>query len=309
MQQAKAATARPRFARGIRFEPPPVRCRDTMNERLHRAGALCKAAPFGVAVVLLALPAQSRAADTALAAALRARVATLRAQADAQIGADSAAARRRVAELYEQRDFAPLWSDPRRAERLLAALQASATHGLDPRDYHVESLSAAAGAAASRRAERELLLTDAFMRLAYSLRFGKVDPRKLDPAWNFSRETMDADPAARLSECIAAPDPAAALEALAPRLPLYSDLRAALARLRDLERAGGWGTVAAGPKLEAGAAGPRVAQAAISRTTRPRATTAARRLSTPRSMPPCGASRRVTAWRSTASSAGRRSRR
>lgn len=198
------------------------------------------------------------------AEALRYFVETLRTTGDARIGAGSAAARALVASLYEKRGFTPFWTDPPRAKALLASIEASATHGLNPRDYHAELLAATPPAAASAvdreraLAERELLLTDAYLRLAYHLYFGKADPRTLQHGWNFARTLDGVEPASALAVLLAAPDPAAALEGLAPRLALYRELRGALARLREAEQRGGWPTVGDGPRLERGTTGPRV---------------------------------------------------
>lgn len=198
--------------------------------------------------------------------ALRHRVEALRVDGDARIGAGSAAARALIASAYDRRGFAPVWADPSRESALLAAIAASGTHGLDPRDYHAELLAVAptpgpgAGEQDRALAERELLLTDAFLRLAYHLYFGKADPRGIQRGWNFARTLDGADPAIRLAGLLAATDPVAALEDLAPRLAIYRDLRRALARLRQVEERGGWPRITDGPKLERGATGPRVRQ-------------------------------------------------
>lgn len=219
-----------------------------------------------LALLALAAPLRAGAAADPLVEALRRRVEALRADGDAQIGAGSIAARTLVASLYERRGFAPLWSEPARARSLLEAIEASATHGLDPRDYHAERFAAPAapeGNDADRvraAAQRELLATDALVRLAYHLYFGKADPRSISGAWNFARTFDGVDPAAAVAELLAARDPAAALEGLAPKLPVYRELRNALARLRAVERAGGWPQIAPGAKLEPGATGTRVAQ-------------------------------------------------
>jgi murein L,D-transpeptidase YcbB/YkuD len=195
--------------------------------------------------------------------AMRHRVESLRADGDARIGAGSAAARALIASVYEKRGFAPVWADPARESALLAAIAASGTPGLDPRDYHAELLAVAPtpnpGAEGRQRAlaERELLLTDAYLRLAYHLHFGKADPRSLQRGWNFARSLDGTDPAIRLAELLAAPDPAASLEDLAPRLAAYRDLRGALAGLRQAEARGGWPRVGDGPKMERGATGAR----------------------------------------------------
>lgn len=233
------------------------------------AGFRTTAIALGWAVLGALAPAAPLRADATadpLVETLRRRVEVLRASGDAQIGAGSIAARTLVASLYERRGFAPLWSDPARARSLLEAIEASATHGLDPRDYHVERLAAPAEPAGNdadrvrAAAQRELLYTDAFVRLAYHLHFGKADPRSISGAWNFARTLDGVDPAAALAELLDARDPADALEGLAPRLPAYRALRDALAQLRTVEQAGAWPQVAPGTRLEPGATGPRVAQ-------------------------------------------------
>jgi murein L,D-transpeptidase YcbB/YkuD len=216
--------------------------------------------PWLLGLLLAASALFGVAAAEPLSEALRNRVEALRSAGDARIGAGSAAARALVAALYEKRGFVPLWAEATRERALLAAIEASRTHGLDPRDYHADLLANAAADGERAQAERELLLTDAFVRLAYHLYFGKADPRSLQHGWNFARTLDGADPAAALANLLAAADPGAALEALAPRLPLYRDLRRALAQLREIERRGGWPRVDDGPKLERGAAGPRVRQ-------------------------------------------------
>lgn len=204
--------------------------------------------------------AAATAGTEARAEMLRQRVEALRSGRDATIGGGNAEARALIAGLYEARGFAPLWAEPARERALLRAIDDSATHGLDPRDYHAAALRAAPPAADARAAAaRELLLTDAFVRLAYHLHFGKVDPRTLQSRWNFSRTLGGVDPAAALARLVADPDPAAALERLAPSLPAYAQLRPVLAALRDVERQGGWPRVPDGPALKAGATGARVA--------------------------------------------------
>jgi murein L,D-transpeptidase YcbB/YkuD len=240
--------------RGVRDDPSPF-------------GNALKLLRAGLACLLLGPVGPASAADPdPLGEALRHRVEALRTSGDARIGAGSAAARALIASLYEKRGFAPFWSPQPRADAMLAAIEASAAHGLDPSDYHAELLAAAsptaAGVAERDRplVERELLLTDAYLRLAYHLVFGKADPRTLQHGWNFARSLDGADPADALARLLTSPDPAASLEALAPRLPMYRDLRNALARLRAIESRGAWPRVADGPKLERGSTGPRVSQ-------------------------------------------------
>lgn len=200
-----------------------------------------------------ALPAAGLAASADAAPpreALRERVEALRSERDPGDDAHRAV-RALIAGLYEARGFEPLWTDAARVASLRRAVGASVTHGLDPRDYHAAALDLAPVPGDGRAlAQRELLLTDALVRLAYHLHFGKSDPRSLQPSWNFARTLGGADPAAALAQLAGAPDPADALERLAPSLPAYADLRRVLAVLRETERRGGWTQVPAGPKLD-----------------------------------------------------------
>lgn len=240
--------------RGNHSRPWPVRAR--LRATLRCALTLL----LGMATAVGAAP------EGTAQEALRQRVELLRSAGDARIGAGSPAARALIASLYEKRGFAPLWSEPARERALLAAIEASRTHGLEPADYHAELLAGAApdamasGAPGRLRADREVLLTDAFVRLAYHLHFGKADPRTLQQGWNFARTLAGADPASTLETLMTAPDPGAALESVAPRLPAYRDLRRGLAQLRVAERGGGWPRVDDGAKLERGSSGPRVQQ-------------------------------------------------
>lgn len=225
------------------WRPLSVGLRSIMRAALVLAGALAAAGTAATGVT------------SASREALRESVETLRSD-----GGAHAAARALIAGLYEARGFEPLWADAARAASLRRAVDASGTHGLDARDYHAAALAVAPRPGDARAlAQHELLQTDALVRLAYHLHFGKADPRALQPSWNFARTLGGADPATALARLAAAPDPADALERLAPSLPAYAGLRRVLAELRETERRGGWTPVPAGPKLEAGAADRRVA--------------------------------------------------
>jgi murein L,D-transpeptidase YcbB/YkuD len=215
---------------------------------------------LALAVALAAWPGATRADDTN--EHLRQHVEAIRAGAEMRIGRDRVASRRVLPGLYEQSGFALAWTRPGAAEELLAAIVDAETHGLDPDDYHrpeIERLLARGPLAVSERVDLDLLLTDALVRLAVHLVHGKVDPERLDPRWNLARE-IDADVWVRaIRAAIEAPSVAEAALAFAPQHPVYARFRAALLRYRELAARGGFEEVPAGPKLERGAEGPRVA--------------------------------------------------
>lgn len=178
-----------------------------------------------------------------------------------QEGADGVIAGNRVAAVsvltgfYARRGFRPAWHDRPRFQALLALLKAAPGHGLDPEDYHYRTLSTwpAASDDPRQQAEQDILATDALIRYGYHLHFGKVDPASLDPDWNLTRRLHDRDPVAVIEAAVAAPSLAAYVDTeLAPNGPFYTGLRQALARLRDVARAGGWPAVPRGPTLKPG---------------------------------------------------------
>jgi L,D-transpeptidase YcbB len=152
--------------------------------------------------------------------------------------------------MYEKRGFQPLWTNPAAVDDMLRAIRESNRDGLVPADYHlaaIERLRAAEPAAAA--ADLDLLLTDAFVLLAYNLRVGKADPEQLDPNWNHPRELRGVDPVSALLTAIDSGQVATFLQGLAPQQPFYQRLKQGLARYREIGAAGGWPVVEAGPTL------------------------------------------------------------
>ncbi len=197
-------------------------------------------------------------ADEAIARSIEQQVTALReGRAGGLLG--QVAARQTLADFYQQRAFQPAW-EAQRASEFLAMVESAATHGLDPQDYHLLALTrfrAQPPGDAAAIAERELLLTDALVRLVHHLRHGKVDPRQLEPDWNFTPAralTVDA-----LSALLSADRIRDELGAYSPQAPLYRRLREALARYREIDRRGGWLPVGAGALLRPGAHDARVA--------------------------------------------------
>jgi L,D-transpeptidase YcbB len=162
---------------------------------------------------------------------------------------------------YAQRRFRAAWSDPADVDALLAAIRDSASHGLDPSDYHLaalESLRGEVGGAPERMAGFDLIATDALYRLAYHLEFGKVDPASYDAEWNFGQHFPE-DAIAALQTALDAHRVREAIAERAPQSPIYEALRARLAQMRQVAASGGWPVVPAGQTLKVGDSGPRVA--------------------------------------------------
>jgi murein L,D-transpeptidase YcbB/YkuD len=171
-----------------------------------------------------------------------------------------------VARYYEAEQFRPQWQDPARLDRLIAAIADLQWDGLDPENYHVEALQSFRSQmrggqplAPADQADLELLATDATMLALYHLYFGKVDPEKLDPQWNFTQRPLDMDAAFdRFRQVIAAGQIGEAFERARPQHVWYQRGRERLKEYRALQAAGGWSPLAAGPTMKPGTSDPRV---------------------------------------------------
>ena len=103
-----------------------------------------------------------------------------------------------LANFYANRDYRPAWTDPRAVEELIRAIKDSQADGLSPEDYHLQAIASLlppgkGQATPELTAARDLLMTDALLRLGYHLRFGKIDPQSLFPDISLKQTGPDAD--------------------------------------------------------------------------------------------------------------------
>ena len=169
-----------------------------------------------------------------------------------------------VQDFYARRAFRPAWSDEKTAAELRRAIADSAADGLDPADYflaRLEDLARASrdpSATATLRAQHDILMTEALLRLGYHLSFGKVDPESFDSQWNYGRTIEDRDIAGRIERALASNDIYRRIESLKPTHRLYGALKRELARYRAAEAAPAPAPVPSGASLKPGASDPRV---------------------------------------------------
>jgi len=239
------------------------RRKTSLMKELRRPGVLASLTCFTSLLVMTVSSAVNDIGDglSAEAEELRARVEAL--VVEPRVADVLVAGPWFLTRFYERRQFSPVWDSPAKLEQLLAALAASDRHGLEPQDYHLDLLQeklAGMEQGGVFQPELEIAATDALARLAFHLHFGKVNPEQLEPSWNFSRTMGGVSPVNALQRLLTAADLAAALNALAPQLPRYTDLVQALATHREIAAAGGWPLVTPGPTLRPGDSSPRVAQ-------------------------------------------------
>jgi murein L,D-transpeptidase YcbB/YkuD len=184
---------------------------------------------------------------------------------DLSMGSEHVSSLTVLPRLYRERNFSPIWGDWQRINDMIRAIGEAERDGLTPEDYHQTLLrrmySALADAPtpdAELCAHFDLLLTDALVRLAYHLHFGKLDPKKLDPNWNLSRVVESDDPVEHLNKVLSGGRIDDIIEGHKLRHPYYQSLRGLLEEYRQIQETGGWPIIAAGPVLEAGVDDPRV---------------------------------------------------
>jgi len=148
---------------------------------------------------------------------------------------------------YSQRQFEPLWTKQGKltslAYELRFEIRQVGDDALNPESYHLALIEAffesyekklASGSPLEEveLAELELLLSDAYFRLALELELGRVDPSKLKAKWGIPRKTQSKDYGALLSQAARNQDLRTVLISLYPNTPSY---RKGKLRLRQLE--------------------------------------------------------------------------
>ncbi|MFZ7125470.1 MAG: L,D-transpeptidase family protein [Desulfobacterales bacterium] len=105
----------------------------------------------------------------------------------------------------------------------------------------------------------DLVLTDTLLRYAYHRTLGRTDPGMT----SYGKRAAAApcrDLAVELAEMLAGGRLEEFLDQIGPRHAAYRALQKSLRRYQDIKAAGGWPRVEAGPSLQFGDCGPRVAQ-------------------------------------------------
>ena len=167
--------------------------------------------------------------------------------------------------LYEQSDYAPVWSNPLSVSQLLDAIRNSERDGLNPEDYNLATLQQLLDSSRKtgwnsheHTARLDLLLSDSLVRLASHLAYGKVDSALLGAAAQDAEPPHDPQLIQRTIEYISSGRVDDWLQAVAPQSDDYRKLRDALARYRHYQSLGGWQPIPEGPTLKTGMVDERV---------------------------------------------------
>jgi murein L,D-transpeptidase YcbB/YkuD len=220
-------------------------------------------AVFFALAALLTLVGPVYAQDPAASNEIRERIERFQVSGQLIISGQDIAARDVLWILYEDGNYAPLWTRRQQVDQMIDLVGKAEEEGLLPRDYHYKTLveiQRAGTPTPGAVADFDILLTDSLLRYFYHLLFGKVNPSDLDSDWNLSRR-LDLDPKALIAGAIAADDIRVYVaEALNWEL-YYKQMRQLLAEYREraAREGGGYEAVPTGPTLRKGMRGPRVA--------------------------------------------------
>jgi murein L,D-transpeptidase YcbB/YkuD len=134
---------------------------------------------------------------------------------------------------YARHGFAPVWATRQgQAEALTNAVLHAGDHGFPAERFHANVLRSAAELPPL---DRDLVLSDAFLSYVDALARGILPVERRPDDEVLAPEPIDA--AATLDAAIDSPDPAAAIEALAPTTPTYRLLRQALQEVNAVNSA------------------------------------------------------------------------
>lgn len=152
---------------------------------------------------------------------------------------------------YDSRGFGEAWSENgillEKAYELRFEIKQSKYDGLNPANYHLALIEGFFQSFESNKqkgipndvmevADLDLLLTDAFFRLAAHLEIGKVDPSKLKSSWDIRRKPQREDYVLLLSQAVQSNEIRKALEKLYPDFSIYRKGREVVRRMDELQK-------------------------------------------------------------------------
>jgi L,D-transpeptidase YcbB len=172
--------------------------------------------------------------------------------------------RKAVTTFYEARKYRRAWDlGSGDAERVAEAIRGIARDGLDPKDYHLETIETMIqerkdAADAELDANLDLLLTDAVAAMVDDVRYGRVRPSALNPKWNVNPREGAPPIHEELKSIVDSRDLKQALESRRHDHFIYHGLLQALEQLRAVAANGGWPKVQPGKVIRPGVTDARI---------------------------------------------------
>jgi murein L,D-transpeptidase YcbB/YkuD len=156
-----------------------------------------------------------------------------------------------LSKFYERRTGNIHWT-PEQANEMIQAINTAKTRGLNPDNYHSKAIQLYGELL--NGIDQQLLLSDAFLRLAHHLRNGKVKP---PASWKLKRPAVNS--VDLLDRALSSNNISTLLYSVEPQNLQYQIIVETLRNYREIASAGGWDQLPNGPKLSKGSIGPTVA--------------------------------------------------
>ncbi len=211
--------------------------------------------------VIAAATGQAQDVNSDVDRAMQTRVTALATPSGRRIGTAHIAAANFLQKFYEAREYRLIWNSPDSIKALRQVIADSWTDGLQAVDFHAQTLGIGAsdGTSAQLTAiERDIVLTDAYVRLLYQLYFGKVDPERVDPSWNYKRRLPNGEAVEIINNAIENGGIARLAAFASPQRPRYRQMRAILKKMVARAQEGGWPILPDGPVMKPGEPDPRI---------------------------------------------------
>lgn len=171
------------------------------------------------------------------------------------IGGDSLIATKLVVEYYKKNDYKISWTDKGKhnslSDSLLTLIKNADNYGLLPNDYHLDKITRISEIEKDKKTgkfdavkilEAELLLTDAFFKLAVHTNKGRLNKDSLTREWKASQ--LDTNVVDILTDAIAKAAIRSAIDSLEPKNHQYTLLKQALRNFKTEFISSNWDSLA-----------------------------------------------------------------
>jgi L,D-transpeptidase YcbB len=160
-----------------------------------------------------------------------------------------------ISDFYQQNSYQLAWKEQTMIQRLLKAIDDSAQLGLSPNDYHAQAIkqnqTTQMDDSIKQRVQADILMTDAFLRLVYHMRFGKVIANEMEQHGNLMREFLNNDPVTKIKQVLSSEQNLHQFfNQLTDLGVLYKALIKALAYYQKIEQEGGWQQIPEGKMIK-----------------------------------------------------------
>lgn len=170
---------------------------------------------------------------------------------------------------YNNRHHKSVWFDGNKFKRdiqpLLSEIEASYYEGFNPQDYHISLIKESFASqeffnddSKNQKAVVDILLTDAYLKLASHYLSGKIDPNIIKEDYSLSHDNLESKKL--LSDLLAEKNLQQSLKAQLPESDKYQYLKDKLYNYRDSGKIESWPQISKGEILAEKARGERVGQ-------------------------------------------------